>query len=119
MLKKDLIELCLLQMLCMGDKYGYEMLSPLRAAFPDTQESAIYAILRGLCKNGFTQWYMAEGGGGPARKYYKITLEGKERLAALQSEWQRLLKAMAEFEHEMRSTLRAASPDTRESGGGF
>ena len=67
MLKKDLIELCLLQMLCMGDKYGYEMLSPLRAAFPDTQESAIYAILRGLCKNGFTQWYMAEGGGGPAR----------------------------------------------------
>ena len=61
MLKKDLIELCLLQMLCMGDKYGYEMLSPLRAAFPDTQESAIYAILRGLCKNGFTQWYMAEG----------------------------------------------------------
>ena len=63
MLKKDLIELCLLQMLCMGDKYGYEMLSPLRAAFPDTQESAIYAILRGLCKNGFTQWYMAEGGG--------------------------------------------------------
>ena len=41
MLKKDLIELCLLQMLCMGDKYGYEMLSTLRAAYPDTLESAV------------------------------------------------------------------------------
>ena len=48
MLKKDLLELCLLQLLSGGDKYGYEVLTPLRAAFPDTQESAIYALLRGL-----------------------------------------------------------------------
>ena len=47
MLKKDLLELCLLQLLDGGDKYGYEVLTPLRAAFPDTQESAIYALLRG------------------------------------------------------------------------
>ena len=51
MLKKDLLELCLLQLLSQGDKYGYEVLTPLRAAFPDTQESAIYAqIGRASCR---------------------------------------------------------------------
>ena len=62
MLKKDLLELCLLQLLAGGDKYGYEVLTPLRTAFPDTQESAIYALLRGLGKSGLTSWYMAPGG---------------------------------------------------------
>lgn len=77
MLKKDLLELCLLQLLAGGDKYGYEVLTPLRAAFPDTQESAIYALLRGLGKEGYTEWYMAPGGGGPDRKYYRITSAGR------------------------------------------
>ena len=78
MLKKDLLELCLLQLLSGGDKYGYEVLTPLRAAFPDTQESAIYALLRGLGKEKLTTWYMAPGGGGPDRKYYRLTPEGLE-----------------------------------------
>ena len=55
MLKKDLLELCLLHLLCQGDQYGYELLRLLHGAFPDTQESAIYAILRQLCREGATE----------------------------------------------------------------
>ena len=40
MLKKDLIELCLLHLLAQGDRYGYDLLKKLHAVFPDTQESA-------------------------------------------------------------------------------
>ena len=50
MLKKDLLELCLLSLMAQGDQYGYELLRRLHAVFPDVQESAIYAILRGLCR---------------------------------------------------------------------
>ena len=82
-LKKGVLELCLLQLLAGGDKYGYEVLTPLRAAFPDTQESAIYALLRGLGKEGLTSWYMAPGGGGPDRKYYQLTHAGRARLEEL------------------------------------
>ena len=35
MLKKDLIELCLLHLLTQGDQYGYDLLKQLHAAFPD------------------------------------------------------------------------------------
>ncbi|MCI9566584.1 MAG: PadR family transcriptional regulator [Lawsonibacter sp.] len=97
MLKKDLLELCLLQLLSRGDKYGYEVLAPLRSAFPDTQESAIYALLRGLGKSGLTSWYMAPGGGGPDRKYYQITPAGRERLDVLQADWRNMRDAIASF----------------------
>ena len=46
MLKKDLIALCLLHLLDGKDQYGYELLHILHEGFPDTQESAIYALLR-------------------------------------------------------------------------
>ena len=55
MLKKDLIELCLLHLLAQGEQYGYDLLRRLRDAFPDTQESAIYAILRGLDREDCTE----------------------------------------------------------------
>ena len=97
MLKKDLLELCLLQLLSGGEKYGYEVLTPLRAAFPDTQESAIYALLRGLGKEGFTEWYMAPGGGGPDRKYYKLTPAGQARLELLRADGRHMRDAIAAF----------------------
>ena len=96
MLKKDLLELCLLQLLAGGDKYGYEVLTPLRAAFPDTQESAIYALLRGLGKEGYTEWYMAPGG-GPDRKYYRITSAGQTRLEEMRDQWRNMRDAIASF----------------------
>lgn len=97
MLKKDLLELCLLQLLSQGDKYGYEVLTPLRAAFPDTQESAIYALLRGLGKENCTEWYMAPGGGGPDRKYYRLTPAGQTRLEKLRDQWRGMRDAITSF----------------------
>lgn len=94
MLKKDLMELCMLQLLISQDRYGYEMLSLLHEAFPDTQESGIYALLRGLCREGCTESYQGGESGGPARKYYRLTPEGKERYHDLLRQWQRLREAM-------------------------
>lgn len=97
MLKKDLIELCLLHLLSTGDRYGYEVLSRLHAAFPDTQESAVYAILRLLGKSGYTQQYQGEVSGGPARKYYRLTQAGGERYTALLKQWRSLCAALKEL----------------------
>ena len=49
-LKKDLLRLCL-----------------LHASFSDTQESAIYAILWELCRNGYTEQYEGSRSDGPVR----------------------------------------------------
>ena len=94
MLKKDLLELCLLQVLSRGDQYGYELLRQLHGAFPDTQESAIYALLRGLCREGYTEQYQGAVSGGPARKYYRLTPAGAEKHARLLDAWRSLRAAL-------------------------
>ena len=95
MLKKDLLELCLLSLMARGDQYGYELLRRLHAVFPDVQESAIYAILRQLCRENCTERYQGETSGGPARKYYRLTEEGRARLAALLETWRGTRDALA------------------------
>ena len=95
MLKKDLIELCLLHLLAQKDQYGYELLRQLRESFPDTQESVIYASLQGLCRDGCSEQYLSESSDGPARKYYRVTAQGKVRCAALLERWRALTAALA------------------------
>lgn len=90
MLKKDLLELCLLHLLSGEDRYGYELISRLHDGFPDTQESAVYAILRGLCREGATESYTGTVSGGPARKYYRLTAKGGQKLDALLEQWRAL-----------------------------
>ncbi|MDE6259964.1 MAG: PadR family transcriptional regulator [Oscillospiraceae bacterium] len=94
MLKKDLIELCLLHLLSQGDQYGYELLRRLHDAFPDTQESAVYAILRGLCREGCSEQYTGQTSDGPARKYYRLTDSGTARYGELLRQWRTLLAAL-------------------------
>ena len=95
MLKKDLLELCLLHLMAGGDQYGYELLRQLHGVFPDTQESAIYAILRQLCREGATERYQGETSGGPARKYYRLTSSGQARLSALLEIWRATRDALS------------------------
>ena len=95
MLKKDLIELCLVHLLAQGDQYGYDLLRRLHDAFPDTQESAVYALLRGLCRNGYLEQYMGKTSDGPTRKYYRLTDHGMSRYGELLKQWRALLAALA------------------------
>lgn len=97
MLKKELLELCLLHLLSDGDLYGYELLRQLHGAFPDTQESAVYALLRGLCREGSTSRYQAASPDGPARKYYKLTERGSEKYSRLLKAWRKLSRALSEL----------------------
>lgn len=97
MLKKELIELCLLYLMTEEDLYGYEILRRIHESFPDTQESAIYALIRGLCKNGFTQQYDGKTSEGPKRKYYRITPAGEAKRDQLLGEWRRLRSALEDI----------------------
>ena len=70
---------------------------PAPRSLPGYQESAIYALLRGLGKEGLTSWYMAPGGGGPDRKYYQLTHAGRARLEELRGDWRNMRDAIVSF----------------------
>ena len=89
-LKKGVLELCLLQCLSGEPKYGYDIIQTMRACFPEVTESTFYAILRRLAKEGAADTFQGSESNGPVRKYYRLTDEGREQLAQLAEDWQRL-----------------------------
>ncbi|MCH5193237.1 MAG: PadR family transcriptional regulator [Oscillospiraceae bacterium] len=93
-MKKGVLELSVLQVVSGGELYGYEIMKKVTEAFPDISESTVYAILRRLHSDGCTESYTGEVSGGPTRKYYRITAEGRARLEKMHLEWEELLKSL-------------------------
>ena len=75
--KKGALELCVLSLLRKQDMYGYEL----------TETISLYLILKRLKDTGYLSTYLVESSGGPARKYYHLTEEGKEYEEAQRNEW--------------------------------
>lgn len=89
-LKKGVLELCLLQCLSGEPKYGYDVIQTMRGCFPDVTESTFYAILRRLAREGAADTFQGSESNGPARKYYRLTDEGRDRLAQMAADWRSL-----------------------------
>lgn len=86
-LKKGVLEMCILYQLSKAEMYGYEIMKIIKAVFPDVYDGSIYAILRRLNAEGYTETFIKHSPSGPPRKYYRITVQGKEYLAQIISEW--------------------------------
>ena len=93
-LKKGVLELCLLKSIGSEAQYGYDVIQKMHEFFPEVTESTFYAILRRLGKEGAAETYQGSVSNGPVRKYYRLTDEGRERLAQMTSDWKRLREIM-------------------------
>lgn len=93
-LKKGVLELCLLQCLSGEPKYGYDVIQTMRGCFPDVTESTFYAILRRLGKEGAADTFQGSESNGPVRKYYRLTSNGRARLAEMREDWRNLQTIM-------------------------
>ncbi len=95
-IKRGTLEFAILLMIQEKACYGYEIMTrleewPMLAA----KESTVYPLLRRLLKEGCLSAYWQETAEGvPPRKYYAITEQGKEYLAAIRQEWKNLLEAI-------------------------
>lgn len=89
-LKKGTFEICLLALLSSKDSYGYELVAQLNEIV-DVKESTIYLILQRLERNGQLESYVTViEGTAKARKYYRITEDGKTYFDGLLTEWDHL-----------------------------
>ncbi|MBP6491698.1 MAG: PadR family transcriptional regulator [Clostridia bacterium] len=94
-LKKGVLEMCILISLSKQDMYGYEIMKIIQEGFPEVYDGSIYTILRRINGEGYTETYMRDvPSGGPARKYYRITLLGQEYCGKIIEEWHRIGKSV-------------------------
>jgi PadR family transcriptional regulator PadR len=75
--KKGVLELCVLSMLAKRDWYGYEISEYLSQKI-DIADGTVYPLLRKLKSDGMVTTYLSEESGGPPRKYYSLTDEGRK-----------------------------------------
>jgi PadR family transcriptional regulator, regulatory protein PadR len=84
--KKGVLELCVLSLLSRGDQYGYDVSEHLSSRI-DIADGTVYPILRKLKADGLVTTYLSEASGGPPRKYYALTQQGREQYASDKRDW--------------------------------
>lgn len=90
-LRKGIYELCLLNALRSGRRYGYEIVQTLRSIDSlVVSEGAIYPILNRLKREAFVETYIEDSPGGPPRKYYELTKKGRGQLESMNAHWENL-----------------------------
>jgi PadR family transcriptional regulator PadR len=87
-LLRGALDLCLLAVMEEGPAYGYEMTKRLRARGLSTVgEGSIYPLLGRLEREGLVETYRAASNGGPPRKYYRPSPDGRRALVEGVTEW--------------------------------
>ena len=61
-----------------NDKYGYELVEEV-SKIVNVNEGTIYPILKRLTNERYFETYLKESTEGPPRKYYHLTVLGKQR----------------------------------------
>lgn len=97
--KKGALELCVLSLLTKGDKYGYE-LTELISQEMSIATGTLYPILKKLKDELCVETYLVESAGGPVRKYYHLTEDGRVRQANLKQEWDNFVTAVEHLMNE-------------------
>lgn len=89
------LDMCLLSLIEEEASYGYEMVSKLRDRGLDlASEGSIYPLLSRLQKAGLIEGYLVQSPAGPARKYYRMSEDGRATLAAWREEWRQFRSAV-------------------------
>ena len=87
-LRKGTLELCVLSALRGRRLYGYDLVKRLRTVGGVVMsEGTVYPLLSRLKAEGLVTTTLEESSEGPARKYYELTLRGREELARMQAHW--------------------------------
>jgi PadR family transcriptional regulator PadR len=91
--------LAVLKLLEARDMYGYELADTLATRTQgvlDMGQSTLYPMLYNLEAKGLVEAYWKEGAKdtGKDRKYYRLTRDGKRKLASDEAQWTGLLEAL-------------------------
>jgi PadR family transcriptional regulator, regulatory protein PadR len=93
---KGILEGCLLSIISRGETYGYEMMEKLYSyGFTMVSEGSIYPLLLRMKKEGLVITSQKPlPSGGPKRKYYSLTEEGKKELNEFKARWDAISKSV-------------------------
>ena len=101
---KGVLSLLLLYLVAQREDYGYALVLRLReSGFAELSEGTVYPGLTRLETNGLLESERVRSTSGPARRYYRITDDGRSELARGTRSW-------AELTHAVDTVLAGGNP---------
>lgn len=94
-MRKGMLEYCIMLLLREKPFYTSDIIEELEKANLIVVEGTLYPLLTRLRKERLLDYEWQESPYGPPRKYYKLTVAGKEVLAALDENWNALADTVA------------------------
>lgn len=94
--KKGVLELCVLILISNKDQYGYELAQNISKRI-EVAEGTLYPLLRRLTREAYLTTYLGESTEGPPRKYYSITIKGRQYMKELIREWKQFSNSVNQF----------------------
>ncbi|AGK96488.1 PadR family transcriptional regulator [Clostridium pasteurianum] len=92
---KGTLEGCILKIINDDEVYGYEIAEKLKNyGLSEVSEGTIYPLLLRLEKAGLLNSTKKESPYGPKRKYYKLSIGGKEALNNFYENWMKLKESI-------------------------
>ncbi|HMS31736.1 MAG TPA: PadR family transcriptional regulator [Candidatus Saccharibacteria bacterium] len=89
-LRKGLLTYCILSLALGGQVYTSKIIEELKSANMIVTEGTLYPLLNRLSKNGFLNHVWEESSGGPPKKYYSISKDGRQYLKKLDLAWKNI-----------------------------
>lgn len=95
-LLKGVLDAAVLAVIQHDDGYGYDIVRRLRdAGLGDVGDASVYGTLRRLYSAGALSSYVVPSDGGPHRKYYAMSPQGREMLKNQRADWSSFAAAMS------------------------
>lgn len=103
-LRRGVVQHCVLALLEVEPRYSYDLVTALGDHAPlVTSEGTIYPLLSRLRRDGLVTTFLQDSDAGPPRRYYELTLAGRQRLAAFRTDW-------VAFRHATNAVLGTETP---------
>ena len=97
-MRKGALEFCVLALLHGEALYGFELVRRLSAVDGMlTTEGTVYPLLGRLRRDGLVETEWQESEGGPPRRYYHVTADGRSALANFGRQWATFKTAVDQF----------------------
>lgn len=99
--RRGVLEFSILLLIEQRPRYGYDLISALRAWEPlAITEGTLYPLLRRLEKDGVILSYWGESENGPPRKFYRLSDLGKAQVDEMKADWHTLVHSIHQIETE-------------------
>ena len=93
-MRKGVLELCILAILSQGEKYPSDIIEVMKESHLLIVEGTLYPLLTRLKNDGLLTYRWVESTGGPPRKYFTLTDDGKKFLSGMSAAYTQLNKSV-------------------------